>query len=84
LQGVGPLIKKGGLTPKGIVYPSTLNHQEGLIMQKLRDKIAIITGGGTGIGKAACLDFAKNGAHVVIIENIEANVNSVAEEISAL
>ncbi|SHJ84764.1 short chain dehydrogenase [Desulfatibacillum alkenivorans DSM 16219] len=53
-------------------------------MQKLRDKIAIITGGGTGIGKAACLDFAKNGAHVVIIENIEANVNSVAEEISAL
>lgn len=53
-------------------------------MKTLRDKVAIVTGGGTGIGKAARLGFTRNGAHVVIIENIEANVNSVAEEISAL
>jgi len=33
---------------------------------KLKDKIAIVTGGGTGIGKAIALEFAHAGADVVI------------------
>jgi len=32
---------------------------------RLKDKIAVVTGTGTGIGKAIAVRFAKEGAHVV-------------------
>ena len=40
---------------------------------KLKDKIAIITGADSGIGRAVAIAFAKEGAHVAVIfnENVE-------------
>jgi NAD(P)-dependent dehydrogenase (short-subunit alcohol dehydrogenase family) len=50
-------------------------------MKLLENKIAIITGAGSGIGKAAAELFAKEGAKVVVSDISEANGNSAVEEI---
>lgn len=51
---------------------------------RLKDKIAIITGGGSGIGRATALLFAENGAKVVVadvdIEGGEETVRLIEEK----
>ena len=51
-------------------------------MFRLDDKIAVITGGGSGIGKAIALLFAKQGAQVHILELSHEQANSTIEEIN--
>ena len=48
----------------------------------LRNKAAIITGSGRGIGRAIALRFAEHGAHCVIADINFENACSVAEEIN--
>jgi len=48
---------------------------------KLKDKVAIITGAGRGIGRAYALQFAAEGAKVAVADIIFENVQKVAEEI---
>ena len=48
---------------------------------KLQEKVIIVTGAGRGMGRAAAIALAKNGASVGVVANIEEEVNSVAKEI---
>src|SRR3989440_9833341 len=49
----------------------------------LKDKIAIVTGAGTGMGKAIALRYAREGAHVVAAELDTASGLQTAAEVSA-
>jgi len=52
-------------------------------MKQLENKTAIITGGGSGIGKATAIMFAKEGAKVIVSDINEANGNKAVEEIKS-
>src|SRR4051812_47024983 len=49
---------------------------------RFRDKVCVVTGGGSGIGKAACVQFAREGGKVVIVDFNEQHGNETAQEIS--
>ena len=48
---------------------------------RLKDKVAIVTGGGHGIGRAAAIRFAEEGARVAVSCRTESKGNAVADEI---
>jgi NAD(P)-dependent dehydrogenase (short-subunit alcohol dehydrogenase family) len=49
--------------------------------QQLENKVAIVTGGGTGIGEAICRKFARDGARVVINGLDDDPINDVVKAI---
>lgn len=51
---------------------------------QLKGKTAFITGAASGIGKEIALEFAKNGAHIVIADLNESAAQAAATEISRL
>jgi meso-butanediol dehydrogenase/(S,S)-butanediol dehydrogenase/diacetyl reductase len=48
------------------------------------DKIAIVTGGGRGIGRGISLVLAQNGANIVVADLMEDNARRVADEVRAI
>ncbi|GAC1430694.1 MAG: L-iditol 2-dehydrogenase [Chloroflexota bacterium] len=49
---------------------------------RLRDKVAIVTGGGQGMGRAICLRYGKEGARVVVADMKLETAQQVAAEIT--
>ena len=50
----------------------------------LSGKVAIVTGGGRGIGKAIALGLAEHGAEVVLSSRTQTQIEQVAQEIRNL
>lgn len=50
---------------------------------RLQDRVVVVTGGGSGIGRGACLRIAQEGARVVVADIREALAVAVAAEITA-
>ncbi len=51
---------------------------------KLKDKAAIVTGAGRGIGRAIAIEFAREGAAVSLVQRGEEELKQVAGEINAI
>ena len=52
---------------------------------KIKDKVVVVTGGGSGIGEALCRRFAQEGARAVVVSDInQALCERVAQEINGL
>lgn len=50
-------------------------------MEKLKNKVAVITGGTSGIGKATAIDFIENGAKVIITGRYKETVNETVKQL---
>jgi NAD(P)-dependent dehydrogenase (short-subunit alcohol dehydrogenase family) len=48
---------------------------------RLKDRVAVVTGGGGGIGEGICLCLAREGAHVVVSDQNRVSAEKVAAEI---
>src|SRR5690625_2317186 len=49
---------------------------------RLQDKVAIVTGAGTGIGKAIAREFAVQGAKVIIAGHIQEDIENASKELT--
>ena len=47
----------------------------------LKDKVALVTGGASGLGQATVEDFVSKGAKVVILDINEDNANKIIENL---
>src|SRR3954453_18041261 len=53
-------------------------------MQRLQDRVAVITGGGGGIGAATPRRFAQEGARVIVVDLSDEAGQGVADEVGGI
>lgn len=51
---------------------------------RLRDQIAVVTGGGKGIGRAICLALAREGANIVVVARTEKDIRETSRMVEKI
>ena len=51
-------------------------------MDRLKGKVAVVTGGALGIGRAICIRMAEEGASVAVLDVLDKEGSALAEELS--
>jgi len=62
----------------------TVRLTKGVMTMKLAGKVAVVTGGGIGIGRSTALLLAEQGAKVIVTDIDQENGQATAEEIIGL
>ncbi len=53
-------------------------------MKNFKDKVVLVTGAASGIGRATALEFARQGSHIIIADIDEKGIAATADEITSL
>src|SRR5512141_1444182 len=82
MEGIGGiLVLERGV--RGYTVAEDMRQKMSAI-EGFKDKSVIVTGAGSGIGRAAAIEFAKRGAKVLVAELNEKTATAVVDEIRAL
>jgi NAD(P)-dependent dehydrogenase (short-subunit alcohol dehydrogenase family) len=65
-----------------VAHPvNAFTYEEMIMIEDFEGKVAVVTGGGSGIGRSLAHAFAKRGMKIVIADIIEDKLNSVSKEL---
>lgn len=66
------------------MHSSMCQKRKRVAVKRLQDRVAVITGGGSGIGAATARRFAEEGAKLVIVDMDENSGSAIANEVNGI